>query len=90
MEDQINSQGHAAYASDALLVTKMNLNPGGSVSKLRDGWFLCDGCRISQLMVFPIDHPTNPDKLKGIKFSLSGDYGDRVCFWNAKSQKYAL
>ena len=23
-----NSQGHAAYASDALLVTKMNLNPG--------------------------------------------------------------
>ena len=62
-----NSQGHAAYASDALLVTKMNLNPGGSVPKLWDGWFVRDGCRISQLMVFPIDHPTNPDQPKGIK-----------------------
>ena len=61
------SQGHAAYASDALLVTKMNLNPGGSVPKLRDGWFVCNGCRISQPMVFPIDHPTNPDQPKGIK-----------------------
>ena len=56
-----NSQGHAAYASNALLVTKMNLNPRGSVPKLRDGWFVHDRCWISQLMVFPIDHPTNPD-----------------------------
>jgi len=25
-----NSQGHAAYLADALLVCKMNLNPGGA------------------------------------------------------------
>jgi hypothetical protein len=42
-----NSQGHAAYASDALLATKINLNPGGAVPKLRDGWFMHDGCQIS-------------------------------------------
>jgi len=29
-----NSQGHTAYASDALLATKMNLNPRGAVPKL--------------------------------------------------------
>jgi hypothetical protein len=29
-----NSQGHAAYAEDALLTSKMNLNPGGAVPKL--------------------------------------------------------
>ena len=62
-----NSQGHAAYTSNALLVTKMNLNPRGSVPKLWDGWFVHDGCQIPQLMVFPIDHPTNPDQPKGIK-----------------------
>ena len=32
-----NSQGHAAYASDALLAMKMNLNPRGAVPKLWDG-----------------------------------------------------
>ena len=62
-----NSQGHAAYASDALLASKMNLNPGGAVPKLRDGWFTHDGHRISQPMVFPMDHQTNPDQPKGIK-----------------------
>jgi hypothetical protein len=25
-----NSQGHAAYPADALLVSKMNFNPGGA------------------------------------------------------------
>src|ERR1700720_3006644 len=63
-----NSQGHAAYAEDALLASKMNLNPGGAVPKLRDGWFMQDGCRITQPMVFPTDHPTlNAGKPKGIK-----------------------
>jgi transposase len=62
-----NSQGHAAYANDALLATKMNLNPGGAVPKLRDGWFMHNGCRISQPMVFPTDHPTHPNQPKGIK-----------------------
>ena len=54
-----NSQDHAAYADDALLASKMNLNPGGAVPKLQDGWFMQDGCRITQPMVFPADHPTS-------------------------------
>jgi len=45
----------------------MNLNPGGAVPKLADGWFMRDGGRISQPMVFPTDHPTNADQPKGIK-----------------------
>ena len=62
-----NSQGHTAYANDALLASKMNLNPGGAVPKLLNGWFMHDGHRISQPMVFPMDHRTNPDQPKGIK-----------------------
>jgi len=62
-----NSQGHAAYASDTRLVTKMNLNPGGAVPNSRMAGSMRDGCRISQPMVFPTDHPTNADPTKGIK-----------------------
>ncbi|KAJ3852305.1 hypothetical protein EV368DRAFT_82681 [Lentinula lateritia] len=32
-----NSQGHAAYAEDALLVTQMNFNPGGKQAQLCNG-----------------------------------------------------
>ncbi|KIJ39956.1 hypothetical protein M422DRAFT_257275 [Sphaerobolus stellatus SS14] len=32
-----NSQGHSAYAEDALLTTWMNLHPGGEQAKLQDG-----------------------------------------------------
>ena len=39
-----NSQGHAAYTNDALLASKMNLNSGGAVPKLWDGWFIWNGC----------------------------------------------
>lgn len=38
-----NSQGHAAYAADALVAHKMNLNPGGAQPIMHDGWFICDG-----------------------------------------------
>ena len=34
-----NSQGHCAYAEDALLVSRMNLRPGGKQARMRDGWF---------------------------------------------------
>ena len=62
------SQGHTAYAEDALLASKMNLNAGGAVPKLWDGWFMQDENWITQPMVFPTDHPTlNAGKPKGIK-----------------------
>ncbi|CAK5267892.1 unnamed protein product [Mycena citricolor] len=34
-----HSQGHSVYAEDALLVSRMNVNPGGKQAHMRDGWF---------------------------------------------------
>ena len=65
-----NSQGHSAYPDNALLVSKMNLNPGGKQARLRDGWFIRDGQKITQSMVFPADHPSYPDTPKGMKVVL--------------------
>jgi hypothetical protein len=66
-----NSQGHSAYAEDALLVSRMNVKPGGKQSRMHDGWFVHDGHKISQSMVFPFDHPVFPNEPKGIKAILT-------------------
>ncbi|EPS97533.1 hypothetical protein FOMPIDRAFT_1031940 [Fomitopsis schrenkii] len=55
-----NSQGHSAYAEDALLASRMNLRSGGKQARLRDGWFVQDGKHITQQMNFPPDHPKTP------------------------------
>jgi hypothetical protein len=62
-----NSQGHAAYAEDALLASRMNLRPGGKQACMRDGWFIQNGRKVTQMMIFPQDHPEFPDQPKGIK-----------------------
>ncbi|KAJ7616728.1 hypothetical protein B0H17DRAFT_1152613 [Mycena rosella] len=62
-----NSQGHAAYALDALLPQRMNMNPGGKQAIMRPGWFIKDGEKVSQVMVFPADHPKYPGQAKGMK-----------------------
>jgi hypothetical protein len=62
-----NSQGHCAYAEDALLVNRMNLRPGGKQARLRDGWFLDGETKVIQKMDFPPDHPNFPNQPKGIK-----------------------
>lgn len=62
-----NSQGHSAYSKDALLSSRMNLNPGGKQAKMRDGWFVQGGQKVSQPMVFPADHPEFPNQPKGAK-----------------------
>lgn len=63
-----NSQGHSAYAKDALLTSRMNLRPGGKQASMRDGWYLrSDKTRVSQAMVFPPDHPEYPDTPKGMR-----------------------
>ncbi|KAJ3911371.1 hypothetical protein F5877DRAFT_93793 [Lentinula edodes] len=62
-----NSQGHAAYAEDALLATRMNLNPGGKQAWLRNGWFERDGNHFVQSMIFPHDHPEFLNQPKGMK-----------------------
>lgn len=66
-----NSQGHSAYAEDALLVTRMNVKPGGKQARMRDGWFYRDGEQVSQKMIYPPDHPSFPDMPKGIKAVLT-------------------
>ncbi|KAF8147998.1 hypothetical protein B0H34DRAFT_758877 [Crassisporium funariophilum] len=62
-----NSQGHCAYAEDALLTSRMNLRPGGKQARLRDGWFLDGTTKVVQKMVFPPDHSSFPDRPKGMK-----------------------
>ena len=62
-----NSQGHSAYAVDALLTSQMNLRPGGKQAQLRDGWFMYGNRKIIQSMNFPPDHPEFPGIQKGMK-----------------------
>lgn len=37
-----NSQGHSAWPKDALQAQNMNLNPGGKVPYIQNGWFMQD------------------------------------------------
>ncbi|KAF9642133.1 hypothetical protein BDM02DRAFT_3106013 [Thelephora ganbajun] len=62
-----NSQGHSAYSADALLASRMNLHPGGKQARMRDGWFIQNGQKVTQPMVFPNDHPEFPNQPKGMK-----------------------
>jgi hypothetical protein len=62
-----NSQGHLAYAENALLASRMNVNPGGKQAHLRNGWFMREGQQMSQPMVFPPNHETFPDQPKGMR-----------------------
>ena len=67
-----NSQGHSAYLEDALLVSWMNVSPGGKQACMHNGWFIQDGQKILRPMIFPLDHPTNNmDQPKGIKIVLA-------------------
>ncbi|KAI0050733.1 hypothetical protein FA95DRAFT_1486740 [Auriscalpium vulgare] len=71
-----NSQGHSAYAENSLLTSRMNLNPGGKQARLRDGWFIKDGCRVAQAMIFPCDHLEFPNQPKGMKHKYLRDNCD--------------
>lgn len=62
-----NSQGHSAYAENALLTSRMNLRPGGKQAYMRDGWFVQGDKRVVQQMTFPSDHPEYPGLPKGLK-----------------------
>jgi len=66
-----NSQGHSTYAEDALLVSRMNIKPGGKQAHMHDGWFMQEGWRISQEMRYPADHAEYPNQPKGIKAVLT-------------------
>ncbi|KIJ39315.1 hypothetical protein M422DRAFT_257928 [Sphaerobolus stellatus SS14] len=62
-----NSQGHSAYAEDALLTSRMNMHPGGKQANLRDGWFMNNGQKLIQKMNFPENHPQYPSQTKGMQ-----------------------
>ncbi|KAG2113838.1 uncharacterized protein F5147DRAFT_744070 [Suillus discolor] len=63
-----NSQGHSAYAEDALRVdSRMN-------ARMWNRWFVCDRVRIEQEMVFAASHPQYPNQPKGIKGILIKKY----------------
>jgi hypothetical protein len=65
-----HSQGHCMYRLDALLVSRMNLNPGGKQALMRDGWWMDGNVRRVQKMVFPANHPEHPGQPKGMKVVL--------------------
>jgi hypothetical protein len=75
-----NSQGHSAYSEDALLVSQMNVHPGGKQVWMHNGWFIRNGLKIAQPMVYPANHPTYPNVAKGIKAILTehGLYTDHL------------
>lgn len=63
-----NSQGHSAYAADALVISRMNFRPGGKQPKMRKTWFInARSEREEQEMVFGSDHPQFPNQPKGMK-----------------------
>jgi hypothetical protein len=66
-----NSQGHSAYAEDALLMSWMNVRPDGKQAHMHDGWFMLDSHKISQSMIFPHDNPDFPNEPKVIKAILT-------------------
>jgi hypothetical protein len=45
----------------------MNVKPGGKQARMHRTWFLQDGKRVIQDMVFPPDHSEHPNEPKGIK-----------------------
>lgn len=63
-----NSQGHCAYAADALMASCMYLGPGRKQARMRNGWYFdSNGNKVIQKMVFPPEHSDFPDQPKGIK-----------------------
>ena len=63
-----NSQGHSAYLEDALLISWINVGPGGKQAWMCDGWFMQDDQKVTQQMVFPLDYPSeHANQPKGIK-----------------------
>ena len=66
-----HSQGHAAYSEDALVVSRMNVRPGGKQAHMHDSWYLQNRQKVVQSMKFPADHAEYPNQPKGIKAILT-------------------
>ena len=54
-------------AADALIASRMNMNPGGKQPTMRNGWYVNEyGNKIEQSMIFPDNHQLKRQP-KGIK-----------------------
>ena len=62
-----NSQGHSTYGQDAPLVSCMNIWPGGKQAHMHNGWFIWDGMKIIQPMIFCSNDTQNTNQPNGIK-----------------------
>ncbi|KAG6901165.1 hypothetical protein C0995_016216 [Termitomyces sp. Mi166 len=61
-----NSQGHSAYAEDALVANHININLVEKQACLYVGWFEWDDQKTMQKMIYPLNDPTNSNKPKGL------------------------
>jgi len=74
------------------------MRPGGKQARMRDGWFLRDGEKIIQPMIFPPDDAAFPNQPKGMRQVLieRGLYSDKLrmqckgCITNACCAKRIL
>ncbi|KAF8223993.1 hypothetical protein L208DRAFT_1314143 [Tricholoma matsutake] len=62
-----NSQGHSVYVENALVISHMNVRPGGKQAKMHDMWFTKNGLRVKQTMVFLLNHADHLNKPKGMQ-----------------------
>ncbi|KIK54344.1 hypothetical protein GYMLUDRAFT_63279 [Collybiopsis luxurians FD-317 M1] len=62
-----NSQGHSSYAPDAPCAGAMNLKPGGKQARMCAGWFMKDGQKVIQSMIYGPDHEMYANQAKGMK-----------------------
>ncbi|KAJ7706607.1 hypothetical protein B0H16DRAFT_1345852 [Mycena metata] len=69
-----HSQGHCMYRLDALIVSRMNLGPGGKQAFMRNGWWMDGNVRRTQTIVYPADHTDHPGQPKGIKAKYLRDH----------------
>lgn len=70
-----NSQGHSAYAEDALLVSCINMNPGDKQAILCNGWFFQNGIKTTQAMYFlQTIHNSQANRKDSNKFLSNGGY----------------
>lgn len=58
------------YRLDALLFSRMNLNPGGKQAHMRDGWWMDGNVRKIQKMDYAAGHAEHPGEPKGMKVVL--------------------
>ena len=62
-----NSQGHSVYAENALVISCMNVRPGGKQARMHDTWFMKNGLRVQQMMVFLPNHADHLNEPKGMQ-----------------------